>query len=62
MKNIHLFETKNAFDKAKSGLILPRVSYITENQDVKYNPTFDANGHDFVEINGETHKDIHNKI
>ena len=52
MKNIHLFETKEAYDAAKSGLILPRVSYIKENKDVKYNPTFDANGHEFVVIAG----------
>ena len=52
MKNIHLFETKNAYDAAKSSLILPRVSYIKENKDVKYNPTFDANGHEFVVIAG----------
>ena len=52
MKNIHLFESKDAYDAAKSGLILPTVSYIKENKDVKYNPTFDANGHEFVEIAG----------
>ena len=47
MKNIHLFETKNAYDAAKSGLILPRVAYIKENNVVDYNPH-----HDYVEIAG----------
>ena len=47
MKNIHLFETKDAYDEAKSSLILPRVSYIKENKVVDYNPH-----HDYVEIAG----------
>lgn len=47
------FDNHAAYEAAKSSLILPNVSLITENNKVEYNPlTPPAPSHDYVEIGG----------
>lgn len=46
------FETQAAYEAAQSGLILPNVSLIVDNNTVHYNPIDPYNGHDYVEIGG----------
>ena len=52
-KYLKKFETTAQYDAAKSGLILPNVSLITENNKVEYNPlqpTPPAPSHDYVDL------------
>lgn len=52
-KYLKTFETEAAYTAAQSGLILPNVSLVTENNTVHYNPYVDPyGGHDYVEIGG----------
>ena len=47
------FETQAAYEAAESGLILPNVSFIVENNGIVYKPYVDPyGGHDYVEIGG----------
>ena len=46
------FETQAAYEAAESGLILPNVSLIADNNTVHYNPSTPTPPHDFVEIGG----------
>jgi hypothetical protein len=52
-KYLKKFETQAAYTEAQSSLILPNVSFITENNKVAYNPYVDPYaGHEYVEIGG----------
>lgn len=46
------FETQAAYEAAQSGLMLPNVSLIVDNNTVHYNPSTPTPSHDFVEIGG----------
>jgi hypothetical protein len=53
MKYLKKFENNAAYEAAESGLILPNVSFVTENNTVHYNPYVDPyGGHEYVEIGG----------
>ena len=53
MKYLKKFETEAQYTAAESGLILPNVSLVTENNTLHYNPYFDPYvGHEYVEIGG----------
>ena len=52
---LKLYETQAAYDSEESGLTLPNVSLVTENNTVYYNPltpTPPTPSHDYVEIGG----------
>lgn len=52
-KYLKKFETAAEYSAAESGLILPNVSLVTENNTVHYNPYVDPyGGHEYVEIGG----------
>ena len=54
-KYLKKFETTAQYNAAKSGLILPNVSLVTENNKVEYNPISPVPptpSHDYVEIGG----------
>jgi hypothetical protein len=52
MKYLKKFKTAAEYSAAESGLILPNVSLVTENNTVHYNPYDPYAGHDYVEIGG----------
>ena len=53
MKYLKKFENNATYEAAESGLILPNVSLVTENNAVHYNPYVDPyGGHEYVEIGG----------
>lgn len=55
MKYLKEYDTQAAYTAAKSSLILPNVSLVTENNKVEYNPlnpTPPTPSHDYVEIGG----------